>query len=500
MQRFKVLLVYPNLQMMGLIPSNIAVLASYLKNSGIDVRVFDSTYYQITEKSTEELRVEHMQVRPFNLKERGVGYKGTDIFKDFNEAISSYKPDIIGVTATEDTYDLGLDLISKVNARERGIHVIMGGVHTTFSPDEVINNENIDSICIGEGEEALLELCMKMQLGQDITSIRNLWIKKDGKVYKNKIREPIDINNLPYEDFSVFEEQRFFRPMQGKIFRMIPVCISRGCPYNCSFCAAEAQRRLYMNSGCKNHYLRLKPISNIMDELKFQIERYKISYIFFNSETFLARKEKDFEDFADRYSREIRLPFWCETRIETITRKRAHLLKHMNCDRVSVGVEHGNEKFRQKILKKRFTNEQAIEAFDILNEYKIPISVNNIVGFPDETRELAFDTIKLNRRLRPDSISAFYFVPYRGTMLRQYCIEKGYIRPDAKSDTPYKSSVLTMPQFSSEQIKGIARTFPLYVKMPESYYNKIKIAEQLNEEGDKALAELRGIYFKDHSR
>ncbi|MBU1147975.1 MAG: B12-binding domain-containing radical SAM protein, partial [Candidatus Omnitrophica bacterium] len=438
MEKFRVLLVYPNLQMMGLIPSNIAILASYLKNSAIDVKVFDTTYYRITEKSTEEIRIEHMQVRPFNLKEKGVDYKATDVFEDFKAVVEEYKPNIIGITATEDTYDLGLDLISRVSARAKGIHVIVGGVHPTFSPDEVINNEIVDSICIGEGEESLLELCIKIQSKDEITSIKNLWVKRNSRLYKNDLREPVDINGLPYEDFSVFEEQRFFRPMQGKIFRMMPVCISRGCPYNCSFCAAESQRKLYMGLGCKRPYLRLKSVSNIIDELKFKIERFKLDYIFFNSETFLARKEKDLDNFADRYAKEIGLPFWCETRVETITRKRAALLKYMNCNRVSVGIEHGNENFRRKVLRKNFTNKQAIEAFDILNEHKIPVSVNNMVGFPDETRELVFDTIRLNKRLRPDSISAFYFVPYRCTMLRQYCIKKGYIQPDAKSDTPYK--------------------------------------------------------------
>ena len=211
MEKFKVLLVYPNLQMMGLMPSNISILSAYIKNAGIDVRVFDTTYYRITEKSTEEIRVEHMQVRPFNLKEKGVDYKPTDIFDDFKAVLRDYKPNIIGITATEDTYGLGLELISKAKPRGMGMHVIIGGVHPSFSPEEVINNENVDSICIGEGERPLLELCVKMQSKDDITSIKNLWVKIDDKIYKNNLREPIDIDGLPDEDFSVFEEKRFFR-------------------------------------------------------------------------------------------------------------------------------------------------------------------------------------------------------------------------------------------------------------------------------------------------
>jgi radical SAM superfamily enzyme YgiQ (UPF0313 family) len=233
--------------------------------------------------------------------------------------------------------------------------------------------------------------------------------------------------------------------------------------------------------------------------MKYHIEKYKADYIYFNSESFFSGKGNDLiKDFCREYVNNIGLPFWCQTRIETINDEKIKLLEDMNCDRISIGLEHGNEEFRKKILKKNFTNEQAIAAFKILEKSKIPVTVNNIIGFPDETRDLVFDTIRLNRRIKTDSINAYFFVPYRGTPLRQYCIEKGYIKPDARTDSLMRRSILNMPNFSSDQIKGLVRTFPLYIKMPESYFNDIKVAEQLNEEGDKMLAILREIYFREY--
>jgi len=495
MGRFRVLLVYPNLQMVNLLPSNIAILSAYLKGYGIEVKLFDTTFYQTADKSVDEIRVEHMQLRPFNLQEKGVEYKKTDMFEDFNRTVNEYNPDIIGISATDDTYDLGIDLVSRIGGHKR--HVIVGGVRPTFSAEEVINNKHVDSVCIGEGEEALLELCNRMRRGGEITGIQNLWVKKDGKIHKNSLRKPVDIDNVPCEDFDIFEEERFFRPMQGKIFRMIPVSIDRGCPYGCTFCAAPALRWLYQDEG-GNGYFRTKALPRIIAELKSQIQKYKADYIYFNSETFFARSEAGLEEFARDYAREVGLPFWCQTRVETVTEKRIKILEEMNCDRISIGIEHGNEEFRKKILKKGFTNKQVIDAFKVLEKSRISVTVNNIVGFPDETREFAFDTIKLNRCIRADSINAYFFVPYRGTQLRQYCIEKGYLDTNAKTDTPMKSSILRMPQFPPEQIKGLIRTFPLYVKLPESYFGKIRIAEELSQEGDEALAELREIYFKGY--
>tara|TARA_B100001964_G_scaffold70082_1_gene79439 strand:- start:454 stop:1941 length:1488 start_codon:yes stop_codon:yes gene_type:complete len=494
MNKFKVLLVYPNLQMVNLLLSNIPILSAYLKESGIDVRLFDATMYKTAEKSIDEIRVENLQLRPFNLKEKGVEYNDANIFEDFKIVVEEYKPDLIGVSATDDTYDQGIDLVSHI--RDKGIFTIVGGVYPTFSPDKVINDENVDAICMAEGEEALVELCNKLMANDDITGVKNIWVKKHGKIYKNEIRKPISLNESLFEDFSIFEENRFFRPMQGKVYRMIPVTIDRGCPYKCDFCAAPLKRKMYKDAGVSGYY-RVKSPARIIEEVKCQIERYKADYIYFNSETFFARGQESIEEFGREYAAKIGLPFWCQTRPETITERRVKILEDMNCDRVSIGLEHGNEEFRKK-LNKPFTNEQAINAFKILEKSRIPVTVHNIIGFPGETRELAFDTIRLNRQIEADSITALFFVPYTGTPLRQLCLEKGYLDPNAKTNGVVKSSILNMPNFPPDAIKGLVRTFPLYVKLPESYFDKIEIAEQHNKEGDGMYAELRKIYYEDY--
>lgn len=493
MSKFKVLLVYPNLQMVNLLPSNMATLSAYLKQHGIEVELFDTTLYRTAEKSVDEIRVEHLQLRPFNLKGKGVNYKNTDVFEDFRELVNKYRPDVIGISATDDTFNLGMDLVSKLD--DGKAHIVVGGVFPTFAPEEAIRHKKIDSICIGEGEKAFLELCMNIQASRDITRIKNIWTKKNGKIHKNGIRELIDIDSIPYEDFSIFEETRFFRPMQGKIYRMLPITLDRGCPFSCSFCAAPVMRRLYRDAG-KGNYVRTKKVKRIIGELKFFIQKYKVDYIYFNSETFFSISDEDIKAFANEYANKIGLPFWCQTRVETITQKRIKLLKMMQCDRISIGIEHGNEKFRKKILKKNFTNKQVIDAFRILEKSNIPVTVNNIIGFPDETRELVFDTINLNRKLKADSLNAYFFMPYRGTPLRRYCLEKGYIAPEDKTDSLMRGSILRMPQFSAEEIKGLVRTFPLYVKLKKSYFDKIRLAEQLTPEGDEVFSELREIYFK----
>lgn len=495
MQNFKVLLVYPNLQMVNLLPSNIASLSSYLKASGVTVRLFDCTLYKTAEKSVDEIRVEYMQLRPFNLREKGVNYKDNDVFSDFGRMVDEFRPDLIGVSATDDTFNLGISLIESL--REKPCHVIFGGIFPTFSPEKVICHPLVDSVCIGEGERALLELVRCLESGSDYSRIANLWVKKNGLTVKNSLAAPIDLDCLPYDDFSIFEDNRFLRPMQGSVYRMVPVSLDRGCPYSCSFCAAPLKRALYKDAGL-DQYFRTKSIAKVIDELKHYVQTYKVDYVYFNTETFFARKKEDIDLFAHEYTRHIGLPFWCQTHVETITADRIKLLEDMNCHRISIGIEHGNEKFRKKMLKKYFTNQQAVEAFRLFEKSRVPVTVNNIIGFPDETRELVFDTIALNRSIKADSINVFLFVPYSGTYLRQYSIEKGYIDPETSTNSPTYGSILKMPNFTSEQINGIFRTFPLYVKMPESYFDQIRVAEHQDAEGDAMLTRLREIYYREY--
>lgn len=502
MGKFKVLLVYPNLMLVSTLPNNIALLAGCIKKEGHDAKVFDTTLYQTTDITNDELRVERMQVRPFDMKERGVETKESDIYEDFIKAVDDYKPDLIAVTVVDDVVQMGLSLINALNSKNKDIPVVFGGVHVFFNKEELIKNENIDILCIGEGEEAIVELCYALKNGLPIDNIKNLWVKKkDGRVIKNQLRPPIDINNLPFEDFTIFEEKRLYRPMQGKILSTLPVNFDRGCPYQCTFCDAPFINKMFQEIGCYNYY-RQKNIKRIRSEIQYQIKKHNVEYFYFNSETFLTMPIQKMKEFAEMYS-EFKTPFWCQTRIETITEGKIKLLKEMNCDRVSVGIEQGNENFRKSVLKKTFSNEDVIKAFKILNARKLKISVNNMIGFPDETRELIFDTIELNRKIKADSINGFIFQPYSGTALREYCIKKGYlsnrkIEIGSSEGTPIGTSPLRMPQISQEELEGLLRTFVLYVKMPRSYFPEIKKAEQLDEEGDKALSKLREIFFEKY--
>ena len=492
MGNFRILLVYPNLQMINLLPSNISLLAACLKEKGFVVDLFDTTFYPLEEKSMDERRAEFLQVRPVDLSRYGICYTTTDVFSDFHDKVRTFSPDLIAITMVEDTFPLALALLREVAGE--GIPVIAGGVHVTLAPDLVLEQPEVDIICRGEGEHALPEVCERLRDGKSVRDVQNIWLKVDGRIRKNPMRPLVDLDTLPYNDFTLFKKERFYRPMQGKVFRMIPIEIDRGCPYQCTYCSAPALKRIIQEeSGGK--YYRIKSIGRIIRELEHQVAVYRAEYVYFNSETFLAMPVEKLRTLADEYIAKIHLPFWCQSRIETISDEKLSILEQMGCDRISIGIEHGNEEFRKRVLRKTFTNRQVLEAFKVLGRHRIPVTVNNMLGFPDETRDLVFETIRLNRQITADSINCFIFTPYHGTHLREVAVEKGYLGRDSLTHSVIDTT-LTMPALSRAEILGLLRTFPLYIKLPEEDFPEIACAERDTPEGTAAFERLSQKYRK----
>ena len=145
----------------------------------------------------------------------------------------------------------------------------------------------------------------------------------------------------------------------------------------------------------------------------------------------MSRSELDeFSEFYQSY----RIPFWMNTRAETLTAHSARHLERMNCLRFNIGIEHGNGEFRARVLRRKVSDEVMIRAFRAAAEYsgEYTCVANSIIGLPTETPDLAFDTIELNRQL-PDEIfaaGAFIFAPFHGTALRELAIQHGFISPD----------------------------------------------------------------------
>lgn len=504
----RILFLYPNERGMSTVPPSIAVLSQILKDAGHKTSLFDTTFYkfddELTLEDSDKIEEKALTVRPVrDVDDDDLHFKKTtrSAIEDFKNVIDDFRPDIIAVSCTETTFLRAIKLIEQT--KNKMIPNIFGGVFPTFAPDLVMSYNMVDMLCQGEGENTIIDLANSISNGDDYSNITNLWIRqKDGTVKRNSVSRPVDINLLPpITDIGLFGEKRFYRPMGGKIRRLLPVETHRGCPYTCSFCNSPAQNRLYGDGDFSKglSFFRKKRIELVRTEIENHIKMHNVEYIYFWADTFLAWTDKEFDEFINMYSK-IKLPFWCQTRIETIEEGKFRRMKDVGLDRITFGLEHGNEKFRSEIVKRDYSNEDAIKKLKIVENLNITFSINNIIGFPDETRELAFDTIELNRQFNSDNTSCSIFVPFHGTELHEYAVKKGYLDNNiicAVSNSG--ESLLNMPQWEKKDITRLRDVFAMYVKFPKNRWPEIREAETNPELHHRLSEEFINTYWSKAS-
>lgn len=494
----KVLFIYPNTFGMNMLPPAIALLSAILKQHNHKVSLFDATYYSIDYGvNSDGTKAERLNVVPFETGTLGIKMRETAWQDDLGSQLETFNPDLIALSTTEDMWNLGLKMLDHIKDHifQNKILVLAGGVFPTFAPDIVIHEPVIDMVCVGEGENALVDLCQRIEKGQAYDDVTNLWVKqKDGSIIKNLISKPVDVDDAPMLDMSLFEEQRLYRPMAGKWYKMMPMETIRGCPFKCTFCNSPDQSTLYKEETDSN-FFRKKKIDLVYKELKYFKDVLGVEYNYFWADTFLAWTTDEFENFCDSYQ-DIGLPFWMQTRPETISDYKIKKLAEVGLHRISFGIEHGNEQFRKKLLKREWKNKEIIEALRIPHRYGVQFSLNNITGFPTETRELAMDTVELNRNIDSDNQNLYSFVPFHGTPLRKMCEEIGLVAPETITKALTDKPMLVMPQYPKSEIEGLIKCFTLYVKFPKSRWPDIKKAESNTPEGKRIYRELKQEYIE----
>ncbi|MFQ5698248.1 MAG: B12-binding domain-containing radical SAM protein [Myxococcota bacterium] len=509
---FRVLFLYPNIQMRTIAPPGIAQMAAVLKEHGFACEVFDCTRYESTyinpERDYDASHDQFLRMNPHSDRaqnsnvvqtdwsERGIQLRTTDMGDDFRKKLESFDPHLVCVSLVENTFCLGMDLIELV---PDPIPVICGGVFASYAPQIVIGNPRVDYVCRGEGEYPLLDLCRALARGRPTLEIPNLWIREGDRVIRNPMRPPLDLDALPPPDYSLFETSLLFTPMQGRIWKAIGFETQRGCPYTCTYCNSPANSEVYA-SEAKGRFYRRKSVPRLKADLDHLVRTYDPELIYFVADTFLAMSRRELDEFSEFYQ-SYRIPFWMNTRAETISAHSALHLQKMNCLRFNIGIEHGNPDFRSRVLRRKVSNEATIRAFETAAEYDSEYTcvANSIIGLPTETLDLAFDTIELNRALPPETVAAgaFIFAPFHGTPLRGLAIEKGYISPDlicTHSSNTTPRTLLRMPEFPPEQIEGLMRTFSFYVKFPRDSWPRIDLARTRSGEGERVFEELRREY------
>jgi len=321
------------------------------------------------------------------------------------------------------------------------VPIICGGPHPTHMPEEVIAEESIDMLCIGEGEEALQDVADRLENNGDLSTIANIWVKNEaGTVFRNPIRDLVDdLDRHAYPDRELLPYQDLLDESRTE-----PIFItSRGCPYNCAFCSNSAIKALYRGKG---RYVRQRSVDSVVDEILRLRERYRFETLNFYDEAF-GFNRKWIHRFCDRYGSEIGYPFGAFIRAETMDRPTFHRMAKAGLRLIYIGVESGNEHLRRDMMNRRMSNETIIQTCRDAMAEGIQVWTFNIVGIPGETEETIRETMALNRIINPHFASISIYQPFPGTRLYDVCKANGYIKKDYASNF-YEDSVLELPTIS----------------------------------------------------
>ena len=323
-----------------------------------------------------------------------------------NRAVES-DADLIGFSAYTVNYLWALDIAGRIKERVEK-PIVFGGIHATAVPERVLGNPQVDAVVRGEGEGALLDLLEGMRNGRlPDRPIPNVWRRKEGDLVSEPVRGYIhDLDSLPLPDKDLFYKKV---PLFSRAYMIMT---SRGCPHRCSYCCNSLYHKLYESE--RSHVRRRTP-DNVIDELRWARERYRLSYVTFFDDVFTTDPEW-LRRFAEIYP-EIGLPYDCYTHPLAIDEERGRLLAETGCFRAKIGLQTVSDKTRRKHLNRPGTAEEVAGAVRILKDHGVEAGIDHMIGLPDEGTAELDEAAEYYSRLRPERINSYWMIYFPGTIM-----------------------------------------------------------------------------------
>jgi radical SAM superfamily enzyme YgiQ (UPF0313 family) len=351
--------------------------------------------------------------------------------ESLNELVELSKDsELIGISLMSILFKYAIQ-ITETLKRTVDIPVLWGGIHPTIRPEECL--DYADMVCVGEGEEALVELVTKMENGQNFYDVAGIWFKKNGKIIKNAIRpliQNLDAIPLPDNDYknkNIISAGPFRGKYEGllkkptgkrkQIYKTLP---TRGCVFECTYCCNSAFKKLYPNQK----HIRKRNLDNVLREL-MEVEnagRFK-----FVDDHFFSYTEEEIEDFCKKYKQTINLPLQV-VGVEPVTfsKKKLALLVDAGLTYLRVGIQTGSERTK-KLYNRHHSNKHIIKIAKEIHEFKIKrVSYDIIIDNPWESDEDIIETLMLLTKLPvPYYLNLFSLRLYPGTALYEMAKNDG---------------------------------------------------------------------------
>lgn len=352
-------------------PINLVCLATWLNTRGFSAAIFD-------------LEVQSPEV--------------------LKQTLKSAPPLLVGITAMTPDIPAARELC--LLCRELGIKTVLGGAHATALPAETLADACCDYVAAGEGEKPLLELVTALKNGGGVSSIAGLSFLRGGEPVVNPRGEPLDIDSLPIPDRRLLNKELYSLgyttpgvPAGGTV-----MFTSRGCPYQCTFCASK------VINGSR---VRFRGMANVLKEVD-EIAALGYRHITVDDDTFALKKFRVLEFSGHLERNHPGLTWNCDARAGELDGETLAAMKRANCRKIAVGAESGSQRVLDSI-KKGITVAQIKETFKLIKAHGIPAQAFFMIGHPEETLKDVDATIKLIHEIKPDLVSLAVSAPLPGT-------------------------------------------------------------------------------------
>jgi radical SAM superfamily enzyme YgiQ (UPF0313 family) len=378
------------------------------------------------------------------------------------------QPGLVGVSLTTRQWLRARELVAGLRAKST-VPVIAGGLHATFAPEAVLASDGFDYVCLGEGEQPMLDLVEALQRGASTDRIDNIW--KRGQSQRPAMRPPLaPLDRLPFVARDLLDEPT----------GTVHMTTQRGCPFPCTYCAARMYNQLYASDG--EEYGRRRSHANVLAELSGLRDKDRLGYVIFLDDTFTINHSWVME-FCREYGREIHAPFSLHARVETVSQPLLEMLAAAGCRQITYGVESGSERIRRQVMRRQVGNQRFKDVFRWTREAGILLTANFMLGLPGETRADVEQTLELAEQLDVADFGYFVFYPYPGTHLFEECLSRGYLPANyMQQPANHRESILELPDLSRDDI---AEFYDRFTALRQKLYAK----RYANAEAASAIAD-----------
>jgi radical SAM superfamily enzyme YgiQ (UPF0313 family) len=312
--------------------------------------------------------------------------------------IRDFRPDILGVSFYTTTALSCYSLINQMKDEDRSMFIIAGGPHVTALPQELLCRSKADVGVIGEGEESLLELVsLFIEKGKRLSQME--FKRIDGIIYREGeyhvvtrkrtlIKNP---DSIPFPARDLINMQEYSGWYLYKRLPETKMIMSRGCPYNCTFCSNPVWKT-------SKPWLRLRSPKNIVDEIEEIMARHGIREFMDDGDEFNNVVKNAMGICEELKRRRLDIPWKTQLHVHSLPEELVRAMAKAGCWYVHLGIESGNEQ-TLKGIRKNITQEEVIRACKLLQKYNIEVmGLFMIYNVWEEGGQLRFEDTEASKR------------------------------------------------------------------------------------------------------